>query len=546
MLAYRDSLIKQPTEVASSMPETARAEAPAQIPQVGQPQSALNRGDYVVKTIQNKKGEDRFVIKKGTDESSKYSKEFGRKQYKTQEEAEAAINNKIPQLGEVQSAVMEPEVTPENVNNRVRVDLNGETDVDDTSRTMAEDTGLGDNQEPTVIEEEIPSRGSFVREGEARFMTRDAIDSGVITPQEYDNSPVLQEIAKIARHSNDQVYAAAEQEVREHGKEWFNDVIKGNKILGSDPDRADYDFNTGMIMLQGLADRIQLAKTPEEKARFTTLRNALLAKMRAFSTNAARTLQAHKMWVNTADGAMLANDTIRAKRVADYMSTHQEQSRENARIAQSLKLMGYDGSMDVERVPKTHEEIRQEVINTIDREFSSVRDRFDDNAIEYLTWLAEDKSVPIWQIRDELEHFLNHGEFYTIDESTNVTLEKSSKLARALDGAVNGKEPTKVEKAEDGYYKTREKVINTLNEDYASVRDQFNDNDIDFIVTMLMEKLPTWQIEDEIRHKLEHGTWYTIDESIPEKAKRSKELASILKKVGEPEKAKGTVNEETG
>ena len=537
MLAYRDSLIKQPNEVASSMPET---EAP-QIP-------TLNRNDYVVKTVQNKKGEERFVIKKGTDESNKYSKEFGRKQYKTQEEAEAAINNKIPQVGEIQSAVMEPGVTSGDVNN-VRVDLNGETDTDDTSRTMAEDTGLrnrGDrpNVASEVAEEELPSRGSFTRPGEARFMTKEAIDSGVITPKEYESSPILQDIARIARHNNDKVYAESEKFVREHGKDWFNDIIKGNKTLGAEPDRADYDFNAGMILLQGLAERIELAKTPEEKARFTALRNAMLSKMRAFSTNAARTLQAHKMWTNTADGMMMAQQVLSAQETARYMSKHQDIARENARIARSLKLNGYDGSMDVEKVPKTHEEIRQEVINTLDREFGSLRDRFDDNAIEFLTRLAEDKSIPIWQITDEIEHFLDHGTFYTIDESIEVSKAKSSKLAKAFDEAVGGKQIERAIKSEDGYYKTLEKVRNTLDTEYSSVRDQFNDNDIDFIVTMLMEKLPTWQIADEIRHKLEHGTWYTIDESTKVKKKASGKLASILAGMGDDgRKAKNQVDE---
>ena len=639
MLAYRDSLIKQPTsEVASSMPEapTPEAEAP-QIPHLGETPSAVesgqSRADAETKRINNfmdskrtgsieagghtiehyskkdmvnilkeykqggdcppdvaisilyndgttahyTEGDDLSGMKltninsviygnENTDAFSgnyvkaynDYSEEAGetfddgiwRLDFKDAQEERAARENtqQIPQVGEIQSAVMEPEVTPENVNNNVRVDLNGEADTDDTSRTMAEDTGIGniprDENGSIILEEELPPSGAFTRPGEARFMTREAIDSGVITPKEYNDSPVLQEMASIARHNNDKVYFESEKFVRDHGKEWLNDVIKGNKVLGAEPDRADYDFNSGMIVLQGLAEKIELASSPKEKAKYTALRNAMLSKMRAFSTNAARTLQAHKMWTNTADGMMMAQQVLSAQETARYMSKHQDIARENARIARSLKLQGYDGSMDVEKVPKTHEQIRQEVINTLDREFGSVRDKFDDNAIEYLTRLAEDKSIPIWQITDEIEHYLNHGTFYTIDESIEVSKAKSSKLAKAFDEALGGKQKDKTLKSEDGYYKTLEKVKNTLDTEYSSVRDQFNDNDIDFIVTMLMEKLPTWQIADEIRHKLEHGTWYTIDESTKVKKQTSGKLASILAGMGDDgRKAKNQVDE---
>ena len=98
--------VAEPQSLIKEEPvEQIAKETPVKSDKIAEPQSAINPDDYVVTTIHNKKGEERYIIKRGTEDKNSYAKEFGRKQYKTKEDAINAIQEKaqISQVGETQS-----------------------------------------------------------------------------------------------------------------------------------------------------------------------------------------------------------------------------------------------------------------------------------------------------------------------------------------------------------------------------------------------------------------------------------------------------------
>lgn len=232
---------------------------------------------------------------------------------------------------------------------------------------------------------------------------------------------------------------------------------------------------------------------------------------------------------NTAAGALV--DANRAQDdlvLRPWKSKNKKAVEGNKRIAQALADMGNKWKETGAKPALTHDEIKKGVIAELEKEAESIGKKFSDNDIEYLTRLAEDKSVPVWMITDEIEHFLNHGMFYTIDESTPIKVKKNKQLANMLDHIVGGKEVEKAAKSPESYSEFLGKIKNTLNDESIGVADQFNDADYYFIGKMFEDHVPKWQIEDELRHKLETGEWYTIDESTPVPKPINKKLQNAI------------------
>lgn len=408
---------------------------------------------------------------------------------------------------------------------------------------MAEDIGAmpraNAKEKAESIESEPVNRESFNREGQAQFMTNTVPGAGIYNKTTYDNSPTLQEIAKVAKTSNEESFSNAMDVVKTRGQEWYDDVVNDRYKLGESKDKANTDFDTGMIILQGLADELEFAQTDAERQAIVARRDALLRKMKDFSHNMAIGLQAHAKWANTADGAIMAGERLLGTREKVWAGRNKSKVEGNKRIAQALSKIGYDGSMEkAEKAPLSHDQIKKGVLAEIQKEFGSVEDKFTDSDIEFLTNLAEN-GVSVDVIADEIMHKLNHGEWYTIDESTPVKLQKSSKLASILKGMGDESRKEANKPLDNGYPKKShativEEVTNTLSDEYAGLGLD-NPNDIEFIATMIEEGVPNWQIEDEINHRVQTGEWYTLDESIEQPKPTNQRFKNALNSlVGEP------------
>lgn len=423
--------------------------------------------------------------------------------------------------------------------------------------------------------------------GRSRVITRSARSAGIVDDYEYENDPVIKGITEYAKHHNEQTYESALNEVRTNGSKLLEEYNSDERIIDNDK-----DVDQAMLLLRNLKEQIK-GKSPEEVGDLITQKNMLLSRLRKAGTKYGQAIQAFAKWNDTPEGALINGERILKDRVdaeltrntkvkdatdkaGEALANIGNETTENYRIRndgkyqlkkegdpneatskyldKALRKQGYDGTMEPEpKAPKSHEQHRVEVENSIRRELGSVADRFTDNDFEYLTNLVENK-VPIDTIIDEIEHKLNHGEWYTIDESTPIKKETSSKLTKILKNMGNDarKASNKVPEVGDITYPAKshatiaKEVGNTLESEPAAV-ELNNPNDVDFITTMIEDGVPDWQIEDEISHRLLHGEWYELDKSVeqpkPENSKLRAALNALVDEGERPEKVELTRDE---
>lgn len=413
--------------------------------------------------------------------------------------------------------------------------------------------------------------------GKSAVIGNSARHAGIVDDYEYENDPVIKGITEYAKHHNEQTYESALNEVRTNGSKLLEEYNSDQRIIDNDK-----DVDQAMLLLRNLKEQIK-GKSPEEVGDLITQKNMLLSRLRKAGTKYGQAIQAFAKWNDTPEGALINGERILKDRVdaeltrntkvkdatdkaGEALANIVNEPTENYRIRndgkyqlkkegdpneatskyldKALRQQGYDGTMEPEpKAPKSHEQHRIEVENSIRRELGSVADRFTDNDFEYLTNLVENK-VPIDTIIDEIEHKLNHGEWYTIDESTPIKKETSSKLTKILKNMGNDARKAKnnVPEVGDITYPAKshatiaKEVGNTLENDPAAV-ELNNPDDVDFITTMIEDGVPDWQIEDEISHRLLHGEWYELDKSVEQpKPENSKLRAALNALVDEGEK----------
>ena len=447
-----------------------------------------------------------------------------------------------------------------NVGEITAQDVNSQGASDDFE--MLNNTGLEqpkfDPNDFIITETVEPAERGFVQNGVSRVPTNTGINADIITRYEYENDPVLQEIAKYAKHSNDVTYENAFNNVKENGANLLNDYLYNDKKIDN-----DQDVDQAMILLQNLTEQMRNGETS-----LKPMRDLLFSRLRKSGTQYGQFIQAFAKWNDTADGALINGQRILQERVnrkkssnkklvntnkriaekiaeisasVDYDGTKitngsgysQKKSNPNAtsgRLDRSLKNMGYDGTMESQRAPKTHEQHRVEVENSIKKELGSVANQLNENDYDVLTNFVEN-NVPVDIITDELEHRFNHGTWYTIDESTPVKKQVSRRLSNIFAQMGNDGRKAKnanAEKPIKSHATFVDEARNTLDDEAVSLG-LGTDTDVEFLATMLEENIPNWLIEDEIRYRLEHGEWYSLDESIEQpRTKIDQQVKSAL------------------
>ena len=358
--------------------------------------------------------------------------------------------------------------------------------------------------------------------GKSKVGTNTAVNSNVFTKKQIDNHPVISKLNEYAKASNDLTFNQAKEDVIKDGQTLLDEYTSGKREI-----KSDLDVDRTMIMLTELSERVNSGETNLEAQR-----NLLFSRLRRAGTRYGQTIQAFKKWNNTAEGTIANGEGIIGDRVKVWKEHNVKQKELNGRIAEALKQMGTDSSMR-NKTPqeKTHAQVKEGVKNVLAREFGSIEQYFNDNDIEYLARLAEDKTIPIWKIVDEIEHKLTTGEWYTLDESTPVKKAFSSKLNTVLKNMGDDRLKESNKPLDNGYGKSHativEEVTNSLGKEMAGVGLD-KPTDIEFLATMIEERVPNWQIEDEIRHRLETGEWYSLDEAIEPKYPINPRLKNAL------------------
>ena len=256
----------------------------------------------------------------------------------------------------------------------------------------------GEDEEPLVFlsteSAELPNLG-FVEDGKSRVITNSAMNARVISRIDYDNDPVLQEIATYAKHNNEETYFNAFNNVKENGAKLLEEYNSGSRKLDN-----DQDVDQAMLLLKGLTDKMH-----EGAEDLKPQRDLLLSKLRQAGTTWGQNIQAFAKWNDTPDGALINGERLNQERVKPWKETNKQKVQGNNRIAKALADMGNKWKQVPEERPEiSHEELKQRVWNEIEKEFGSVEQLFSDADIEYLTILAENRDIPIWQITSEIEH----------------------------------------------------------------------------------------------------------------------------------------------
>lgn len=240
----------------------------------------------------------------------------------------------------------------------------------------------------------------------------------------------------------------------------------------------------------------------------------LAKKSAAVERESGRILQAKQEFSNTIGAALQDAHKAQDDFILDPWRSKNKKAREgNSRIAKALADMGHKADAKI-RPELTHDQIKKGVIAELNREVGSVEQYFNDNDIEFLTRLAEDKSVPTWQITSEIEHKLNTGSWYTLDESIEMPKPTNRKLQNALDSLVT--ETVRAESEAPSLKQIAEEVRNTLGKESADFNGQFTDDDMDYLANLIHEGATKDELADALDMKLATGSFGISDETLQE------------------------------
>lgn len=351
--------------------------------------------------------------------------------------------------------------------------------------------------EPTPPE---PPRRSFFddlprsdKEGKSKVGTNTAVNSKVYTRKQIDSDPIISELNKYAKANNDLTFNQAKEDIIKEGSTLLEDYTSGNRFITN-----DLDVDRAMILLTDMAQKIDAGDED-----LIPQRDLLFSKLRQAGTLYGQTIQAFKKWNNTAEGAIINGERIIEDTVKPWKSQNKKKVELNARIAKAFEQMGVDSSMrNKPQAEKTHEQIKQGVKNVLDREFGSIEQFFNDTDIEYLTRLAEEKSVPTWKITDEIEHKLATGEWYSLDESTQPKYPINQRLKNALDDLVEkGPAPEKEPPTLD---EIRNEVKATLDKEMARTGD-FTDDDVNYLAGLIQNGATKQELSEALNTKMATG-----------------------------------------
>ena len=290
---------------------------------------------------------------------------------------------------------------------------------------------------------------------------------------------------------------AEQHEVAAQRNQSFDDLVHKDSFDAPDI-KASMEMQKGLLDSENYKDYRRLSR----KTRFEV-------------TDKGQTIQALAEYnKNTAVGALQDAQKVQDDILEPWRSKNVKKREGNSRIAKALADMGHNEKKAL--APElTHDQIKQGVIAELEREVGSVEKIFNDNDIEFLTQLAEDRSIPVWKITSEIEHKLQTGNWYTLDESIEIPKPTNAKLQSALNSLVE--ETIRTEKEAPTLKEITEQVRNTLEkESYGSKFSDLTDDDIDYLANLIHEGASKEELADALDMRAATGGWGISDETLRE------------------------------
>lgn len=300
------------------------------------------------------------------------------------------------------------------------------------------------------------------------------------------------------------VFTEAEQKAA--AAERYADIEDATKeLLNKDyGDFDEVDVKEAFGEMQRLMDQGDAAA-----ARYA---NRLGKKTAAVRREGGRIVQAGAEYTrNTAAGAMEDALGVQENRVSNFLSRNKKIKEGNSRIAKALADMGHKPNNKI-RPELSHDQIKKGVIAEIEREVGSVENHFNENDIEFLTQLAEDKSIPVWKITSEIEHKLKTGQWYSLDESVEIPKPTNANLQNALASLVNNE--VRAPKEPKTLKQIAEEVKNTFAKESAGYESNFTDDEMDYIANLIHEGASKEELADALNTKMATGTFGVSPETM--------------------------------
>lgn len=303
------------------------------------------------------------------------------------------------------------------------------------------------------------------------------------------------------------VYSEAEQNADAIARnQSYNDLIYKDSF-------DEVDVKAAMNQIQDLMD-----------AGDTSQANRLAKKLAFEGREHGRGVQAFAEYNrNTASGAMRDAANVQEEIIQNWGKRNSKTAKGNSRIAKALADMGHK-PISKEAANLTHDQIKQGVLTELEREVGSVEKYFNENDLEYLTTLAEDKSIPVWKITSEIEHKLKTGQWYSLDESISIPQPTNSKLQSALNSLVN--DTVRAEKATPSLKEITEEVKNTLGKESADFSSQFSDDDVQYLANLINNGATKEELAEALNMKLATGSFGVKDETLQEVNNIFKEISN--------------------
>ena len=308
---------------------------------------------------------------------------------------------------------------------------------------MLEDVGLRKGareipslNESTANETEVPlSEIPDPRNG-ATYTSKTAYtlrNSDVFNQSKKARALIEQQIKDGVFNVDRQTWLAAGTEAVEEIDEKGIDAVKED-ILKKKTETTQTQIAESVYVVDNEIQKAIESGDASELARFTNGFNQRIHKV-------GQALQAMRMYGNTAAGMVLTTDTISNEETKKALQSKKgkERAKQNAKLAEAFKRMGYDGSMEKEKVDKTYNQILSEVKATIAREYASQDERFSDTDAEFLARMIFNGATTN-EILDALNRHYATGFFGMSSED----LEAINDLYKRADRASSSKEKAKL------------------------------------------------------------------------------------------------------
>ena len=178
------------------------------------------------------------------------------------------------------------------------------------------------------------------------------------------------------------------------GENLENVDTETERILNlADKEFSGVDMDESMMIMEYLLDQGDVPTS-------TRMLKLIVEK----SHNAGQTLQALAKYTRSAMGILAKGQSLVDQKVRQYSEKHQGEVKKSEEVAKELTAinptlnrafaeMGNDGSK-MPKLEKSYNQLRQEVVNTLNKEFASVSSKFSDADIDFLTRMIQQGATP--------------------------------------------------------------------------------------------------------------------------------------------------------